>query len=921
MSEELSKTYEPRKVEDRLYAIWEESGFFNPDSFPDREKAFTIMMPPPNATGTLHTGHALGLVLQDLLTRYHRMIGDKTLWLPGTDHASIATQNKVEKLLAKERVTRHDLGREVFLKKVESYIEESRSTIRNQIRKMGASCDWSRERYTLDVGMSRAVSELFVRMYRDGLIYRGNRIVNWCPRCTSTLADDEVKHRDVRGSLYFIKYPMHDGEDSLTIATTRPETLLGDTAVAVNPEDVRYKNHLGRTVLLPLIGRELPLIADSYVDRSFGTGVLKVTPSHDLNDAELGKKYHLKSIKILNEHGAIDLTALKAEGKDLSEIEYLHGVDRFDARERIVEDLQKKGLLEKIEEYDHAVAICYGCDTIIEPFESLQWFIDVHKKIEKYNASLKELALETISSKKTAIIPARFEKVYDNWITNLRDWCISRQIWFGHRLPVWYCTHERAGCGEIIVAIDAPTECPQCKNAALVRDEDTLDTWFSSGQWTFATLGWPAAAQTDKHGTLHKTGDLTTFHPTSVLVTAYDILFFWVARMIIITRYALGEQPFDAVLLHGLVLDAEGKKMSKSKEEKSVDPLLLIESHGTDALRMALLIGTTPGNNLRLGNDKIERARNCVNKIWNIARFIIAPIQQGEHTRHDHKTIQLTLADRWIMSRLNGLITDCTADFDRFHFAAAVQKLTDFTWNELADWYVEISKIEQGKHDLLVHLLETLLALWHPFLPFVTEEIYQHLTPVIMEIENRSRFHSKRELQSTLLMIHPWPEINSKHSDPLAEKEFSVLMAIIQAIRNARAENGIDPSQKIQAVFFSPLTDFIQSNITVIKFLARLDIVTILKEGERPTNALYIKEGDIDIYLPLGLLKREEERARLEKDIASLEAATSRLETQLANEDFLKRAPEHIVKHEQIKLEEYKAKRNKLEEQLNTFAK
>ncbi len=919
MNEELQKTYSPQEVEDIIYSRWEESGFFNPDAFPDRETPFTIMMPPPNATGVLHIGHSLGLVLQDLMTRYHRMIGDKTLWLPGTDHASIATQNKVEKQLASEGLSRHDLGREEFLKKVHDYVETSRSTIRTQIRKMGASCDWSRERYTLDEGLSHAVQELFVRMYNDGLIYRGFRIVNWCPRCTSTLADDEVKHRDVEGMLYFINYPMHDGGDAITIATTRPETMLGDSAVAVNPEDPRWSQFVGRTAIVPLVGREIAVIADPYVTKDFGSGALKVTPSHDLNDFELGKKYHLEFIKVIDEHGAITLENIIKEGLDTADVKQFDGMDRFDAREAIIAALESKGLLNKKEEYHHAVAICYRCDAVVEPLISHQWFIAVDKKIPRYNMTLKELALTTVASKKTRIVPEHFEKTYNTWITNLKDWCISRQIWFGHQLPVWYCEKSKGGCGETIVSATPPLACTACKKEVLRRDEDTLDTWFSAGQWTFATLGWPNAIHTDKHGKSQKTGDLKTFHPTSVLETAYDIIFFWVARMIILTQYALGEQPFDTVYLHGLVLDAQGKKMSKSKEEQSIDPLQLIASHGTDALRMALLIGTTPGNNLKLGKEKIERNRNLVNKLWNGSRFILAPIQQGEHNKHDHTKITLTLADRWIISRLNRIVSEVTADIDQYRFAQAAQRLTDFTWNELADWYIEISKIEPGKHDLLIHLLETLLTLWHPFMPFVTEHIYQHLTPAILEIESKSRFHIKRELKSTLLMIHPWPDVDTKHIDAKAETEFTVLMTIVQAIRNARAENNIAPAQKIQAVFFTPLVDFIQSNISVIKFLARLDIVTVLKEGERPANALYIKEGDIDIYLPLGLLKREEERERIKKENASLETAITRLEAQLTNEDFLKRAPEHIVKHEQIKLEEYKSKRGKLQEQLSTF--
>lgn len=919
MQIELIKNYSHLDTEDRIYRHWEESGFFNPDSFPDRTAHFTIMMPPPNATGTLHTGHALFLTLQDLMARYHRMKGDKTLWLPGTDHAAIATQNKVERILEREGITRHQLGREAFLARVNDYVEKSRSTIRNQIRKMGSSCDWSRERYTLDEGLSNAVRELFVRMYHDKLIYRGTRIVNWCPRCTSTLADDEVKHRDIQGTLYFIRYPMHDGGDFITIATTRPETSFGDTAIAVNPSDARYKDFVGRTAILPLVGRELRVIADDYVDSTFGSGALKVTPAHDANDFTLGKKYQLPEPKIIDEHGKITLHDIKMEGLDLTEIQSYDGIDRFDAREKIVADLDKRGYFEKKEDYAHAIAICYRCDTVIEPYNSLQWFVSVETSISHYKMSLKELAMDTVQSKKMNIVPQRFEKTYFDWISNLHDWCISRQIWFGHRLPVWYCEKIAKGCGAEVVSVQEPTSCPHCGNTSLRHDEDTLDTWFSSGLWTFSTLGWPDAAKQDKHGKIQKTGDLARFHPTSVLETGYDIIFFWVARMIMLTRYALGEQPFNTVYLHGLVLDAQGKKMSKSKEEQVIDPLTFIASHSADALRMALLIGVAPGNNQRLGKEKIERNRNLVNKLWNVARFILNDSTQKaeRHETKGHHTKELTLSDRWIISRLNAVAVKVTRCLETYQFAPAAQALTDFTWNELADWYLEVSKIEGGKHDLLIHLLESLVTLWHPFMPFVTEEIYLYMVPAIIEIEHRSRFHVKRELKSTLLMIHPWETGDARKIDAAAEKKWSIITDIITSIRNARAENGIAPSQKIQAVFLGPLTELINEQLVVIKALARLDIVTVQNQGERPDNAVYLKVGDIDIYLPLGLLKRTEERGKIDKELASLEAAIARLKNQLANKDFIKRAPGNIVKHESHKLQEYEAKRQKLTEQLS----
>ncbi len=902
----LSKTYTPKEWEDDVYAAWEKSGYFNPDNSPRAKKTFSIAMPPPNATGTLHLGHAMFLALQDLMTRQHRMVGDKTLWLPGTDHAAIGTHSKVEQLLAKEGLTRQEVGREAFLERIHEYVEHSRATIRKQIRKMGASCDWSRERYTLDEGLSHAVSEIFVRMYHDGLIYRDNRIVNWCPKCLSTLSDVEVEHIESDGQLYYIKYPIKDSAtDFITVATTRPETMLGDTAIAVHPDDTRYKKLLSAIAIQPMGHHEIPIIADEYVDPSFGSGALKITPAHDLNDFALGKKYHLKTLNILTESGKINLKDLKGQSIDLKEISYLDSMDRLDAREAIVADLQKKGLLEKIEDLHHSLATCYKCDTVIEPFISLQWFVAVDKKIERYESSLKELMHESVSSKKIQFVPTRFEKTYFQWVDNLRDWCISRQIWFGHQLPVYYCEQSMGGCGETLVQTTQPESCPTCKKSVIRRDEDTLDTWFSSGLWTFSTLGWPENA-TEKHGKIERKGDLATFHPTSVLETGYDIIFFWVARMILMSRYALNEVPFHTVYLNGLVLDVHGKKMSKSREESIIDPLDMIEKYGTDALRLSLLVGVTPGNDIRLNEEKIESFRNFVNKLWNISRFILEFNAKDVSTE---KHTALTLADQWIMSRLHKTIAKVNELISTFKFSQAAEELRTFTWDELADWYLEIAKIEKGKNHILNELLETLLSLWHPFTPFVTEVIYQELLASV--------YAGERTKHPKFLMVHPWPTVTEKYINEEVEQDFSTLRTMVQVIRNARAENNIAPGQKIQAIFFAPArADFIRQYEELLKSLARLDFITILEKGERPTSAIYLKVEDIEIYLPLGLMKIEEEKQRLQKELEKKQGLYDNLKTRIANEEFASRAPKHIIETEQQKLGEYLHSIEKIKEQL-----
>jgi len=911
MPQPLPKTYNSKNVEDSIYNTWEQSGYFNPNSFPKAKKPFSIAMPPPNATGTLHIGHAMMLAIQDLMIRYHRMLGDKTLWIPGTDHASIATQNKVERLIAKEGISRQQLGREAFLTRVHEFVEESRSTIKNQIRKMGSSCDWSRERYTLDPGLSRAVTEIFVRMHHDGLIYRDYRIVNWCPRCTSTLADDEVTYMESAGKLYFIRYQTGDGKNTIIVATTRPETMLGDVAVAVHPQDARFKQYIGTSVRLPLGMREIPLIADDYVEKDFGSGALKITPAHDLNDFNLGKKYNLKNLRILTDEGKIDLSLLRREGYDVSSLSSYEGMDRFEARTHIIEDLQKMNLVEKIEDYTHSVGHCYRCDTVIEPLISLQWFVAVNKKIQRYDASLKELALDTIRSKKTEIIPDRFTKTYFHWIENLRDWCISRQIWFGHQLPVYYCDRDKGGCGATIVSAKKPETCTTCNHTDLRQDEDTLDTWFSSGLWTFSTLGWPDTA-TEKHEKTIKHGDLSVFHPTSVLETGYDILFFWIARMIIMSRYALSEEPFKKVYLHGLVLDTHGRKMSKSHEEETIDPLDVIETYGADAVRLSLLVGVTPGNNVRLNEKKIASYRNFVNKLWNISRFIMEFSSKEEESLKEEKNIPThTCADIWILSRLNATISTVTTHIEKFQFSQAAEVLRQFTWDDLADWYLEIAKIEKEKQHILYTILETLLALWHPFTPFVTEEIYTYVR--LTRAEPSKKEHAK----PALLITYPWPVATPDTTHEYHEKNFILLQEIIKHIRNVRAERHVDQKTMVPVTLVSAeYNSFLEENTHVIKTLAKVSVLSCMKEGVPPAHTFHIKMGSIDIYITSEHTQTEEERARMKKEIETLTSLCERIQERLSNKEFTSKAPSAIIQQEEEKLAAYKASLIPLEEQL-----
>ena len=773
---ELPKAYDPKAVEDGIYAAWEKSGFFNPDNLPGwRAESFTVMMPPPNATGTLHIGHAMFMTLEDLMIRFARMRGKAALWIPGTDHAAIATNTKVEKILATQGKTKYDLGREKFIGKVEEFIAGSQGVIRRQIRKMGSSCDWSREAYTMDEPRSLAVRRMFARMYQDGLIYRGYRIVNWCPRCESTLADDEVEYKEEKAKLYFMKY------GPFTVATTRPETKLGDAAVAVHPDDRRYKSRIGKTFQVDFgIGpQDIRVIADSGVDPNFGSGAIGVTPAHSAVDYAMAERNGLPIKKVIGEDGKMTKLAGKYAGLTVAE-----------ARAKFVADLESKGLIEKVEEIDHNLSICYRCGTAVEPLTSRQWFVDVNKPVPGRGKSLKLMAIEAVRGGKIEIIPERFEKVYYHWMENLRDWCISRQIWFGHRVPVWYCEScyveedevPRAGTGEresrrhvgLIVSVEPPTICPTCERPAgltnLVQDPDTLDTWFSSGTWTFSTLGWP-----------EKSKDLKKFHPTQVLETGYDILFFWVARMIMMTLYAVKEIPFERVYLHGLVRDEQGRKMSKSLEN-IIDPLDVAEKFGTDAVRLSLTIGNSAGNDLKLSEEKIAYFRNFTNKLWNIGRF--AAMQIGSAPLSRKRPMPETLADRWILARLDETARSMTKALDELEFSRPGEELRDFTWGDLADWYLEISKIEKGKEAMLSYVLETVLALWHPFMPFVTEELYR----TIFARDDKD-----------FLMIASWPKAPAK-KDKKSGAEFALVRDIVVAVRNMRSTYHVEPGKTIDAV-------------------------------------------------------------------------------------------------------------------------
>ncbi len=852
---EISKQYNFEE-EDKIYELWEESGFFNPDNLKlsKNAKAYTIILPPPNITDKLHLGHASVLSIEDLLIRFHRMRGFRALWVPGTDHAAIATQNVVEKKLFKEKgITRHDLGREKFLKEVWDFLGVTQATILEQTRKMGASLDWSRKAFTLDDERKKAVRKMFIEMYEAGLIYRGERIVNWCPRCQSTLADDEIEHKPQKAKFYTFKYS-HDFP--FAISTTRPETKLGDVAVAVNPKDERYKKYIGKIFEVNFVGipLKIKIIADREVKMEFGTGALGVTPAHSMVDWQMAKKNGLEIVKVIDENGNIHANFGKYSGKN-----------SLEAREMIVKKLQESTLLEKEENFENNLSLCYRCKTAIEPLPSLQWFIAVDKKIKKFgNLSLKEKALEVAKKNKIKFIPFRFTKRYVDWMENLHDWCISRQIWFGHEIPVWYKGKE------LFVGENLP------KDAGWVQDQDTLDTWFSSGMWTFSTLGWPDNFKNGK-----KTCDLAKFHPTQVLETGYEIITLWVSRMIMMSLFAIGEIPFENVYLHGMILDKYGKKMSKSKGN-GIDPLDMIKLFGTDAVRLSLLIGSTPGNDMRISEEKIASFRNFVTKLWNIYRYAMQSDSKfGLFEKIARKDIK-TVSDKWILSRLHEAINETTNDLKDYKFSMAGDKLQKFTWDDLADWYVEIHKIEKNTK-VLGYVLDKILKLWHPFAPFVTEKIWNDFNG-----------------DNNLLMVQKWPESDKKLIDKKSEKELEKVMEIISKIRNVRSSYHIEPA-KIITAYARKIKEK-----EVVEKLARIKVAENEAENKK---LLEISTSGFSLKLDIAeFIDVQKELSLIEKEIKNLEGLVVKNEAMLKNKKFLKSAPKEIIEANGQRLSEYREK-------------
>ncbi|MDD3285307.1 MAG: valine--tRNA ligase [Patescibacteria group bacterium] len=873
MKNELAKTYEPALFEDDIYHLWEDSGFFNPDNLdlPANAPSYTIVLPPPNITAKLHLGHSAMLAIEDLMVRYRRQNSYRTLWLPGTDHAAIATQNMVEKKIFSETgKTRHDLGREAFLEEVNKFVAETQATILRQTRKMGASLDWSRLAFTLDEPRQQAVQRMFLDMYKEGVIYRGERIVNWCPRCHSTLADDEVEYKEQKAFLYTFKY---SPDFPIAISTTRPETKLGDTAVAVNPKDERYRQYIGQEYQLDFCGQALKIkiIADYNVEMDFGTGALGVTPAHSAVDWQMAEAQSLPKIKVIDEDGLIR----EGFGK-------FSGLSAIDAREKVVASLRNQGLMIGEEEIVNNLSCCYRCDSPIEPLPSKQWFIAVDKPLSRLNGkSLKTAAIAAASGGEITFLPERFNKRYLDWMENLHDWCISRQIWFGHSIPAWYRDEE------IYVGEEAPN------GEGWIKDGDTLDTWFSSGMWTFSTLGWP---DNFKNGV--KSGDLARFHPTQVLETGYEILTLWVSRMVMMSFFALGEKPFSQVYLHGTILDKAGKKMSKSKGN-GVDPLEVIAKYGADAVRLSLLMGATPGNDSRYSEEKIEAKRNFINKLWNISRFILSDLDDRFLSAPlDVLPEAKTLADSWILNELFSARSIVDSALSESNFSIAAEALYDFTWNKLADWYLEAAKVEKGKEEILVFVLKNLLIMWHPFIPYVTEAIWQ-------------------SFNEGLLMVEQWPSWPEKIEGAADEpgNDFKVVQEIIVAIRNARSENKVEPARKLQALAFGPKSELLLAQASLIKGL-RTGIESLLKTDAPPTEAaIKVVLGDTDIYL-LGAVDPEKEKARLQKEAENLLGLIGSLKSRLENQEFIGRAPANIVQAEKDKLERYETELAKIQASL-----
>ena len=893
MTTELPKAYDFQSTEQRLYKVWEEGGFFQPYNDPRKEgfdpakKPFVIAIPPPNVTGELHTGHAMFVSMEDLMIRYHRMKGEPTLWIPGTDHAGIATQMLVEKALAKEGLKRDEMGREEFLHRTWEWKEKYSQRITSQIRRLGASCDWTRERFTLDEGLSKAVREAFVRLYEKGLIYRGPRMINWSPALRTAVSDLEVEYSEEPGYLYYFKYMLADGSgDYIPVATTRPETILGDTAVAVHPADERYQKYIGKEVIVPILHRLIPVIADEYVTMEFGTGALKITPAHDPNDYAIGLNHGLETISIMDESARMNDYAGPYKG-----------MDRFECRKKIWEDMRSAGLVIKEQPYTLNVPRSQRSGEIIEPMISTQWFIKIKP--------LADRALEAVRNGETRIVPERFTKIYFNWLENIRDWCISRQLWWGHRIPVWYCLD----CGEVIVAREDPTECPKCGSNILHQDEDVLDTWFSSGLWPFSTLGWP-----------QDTPDYRYFYPTSVMETGADILFFWVARMMMFGLEFTGQVPFHTVYLHGLILDKDGQKMSKTKGNV-VDPIEVMDNFGTDALRFTLLVGSTPGHDTNLDLKKVEANRNFANKIWNAGRFVISALQNAPVEAEDEP--DWTLADSWIWARLKGLLRDTDRLFKSYQFGEAGRQIYDFFWSDFADWYLEIAKIQIAEgHDrayytatTLVRVLDACLRLLHPFTPFVTEELWGHLKTAAME-KGYKPFASRRGWEE-MLICASWPEAGEPEGwEEEATRNFGLIQEIVRAIRNLRAEKKIAPGRKLPAyIAAGQKIDILRGQCSTLAALAGLDakhshLSHHVKEDVTGFNSVVV--SGIEIYVNLTSPSgNEEDVERLRKDLEMVNSQIERLTGLLAT-DFATKAPAPVVEKERLKLKEFLETREKL---------
>lgn len=843
MNEELGKVYNPKEVESRLYKNWEEKGLFKAEVNKDK-KPFTIVMPPPNITGKLHMGHALGDTMQDTIIRYKRMQGYSALWVPGTDHAAIATEAKITEKMREEGASKEKLGREEFLKRAWKWKEEYGGNIVKQLRKLGSSCDWSRERFTMDEGCSKAVREFFVRLYNEGLIYRGERIINWCPKCKTSISDSEVDFAEMDGHFWHIKYKLADSDESIIVATTRPETMFGDVAIAVNPNDDRYKHLIGKRVIVPVVNREVPVIADSYVDIELGTGALKITPAHDPNDFEVGLRHGLSIINVMDESGVMNEKA-----------DFCSGLDRYEARKLLVKRLEEENKLHKTEEIKHSVGKCYRCSTVVEPRISTQWFVKMNK--------LAGPAIECVKSGETKFIPDRFSKIYYHWMENIKDWCISRQLWWGHRIPVWYCRD----CGKMTVSKDTNvTECSHCSSKNIYQDEDTLDTWFSSGLWPFSVLGWP-----------EKTPELEYFYPTNVLVTGYDIIFFWVAKMIFSSLKMTNKKPFENILIHGLVRDSKGRKMSKSLGN-GVDPLEIIEKYGADALRFSLMLGNSPGNDMRYFDEKVEASRNFANKIWNAARFI--------HMNIDGKNIKseipkdLDMIDKWIISRFNFTAKEVISNLDKYELGIAAQKLYDFIWDEFCDWYIEFSKI-LGKKEVLLWVMTNLLKLLHPFMPFVTEEIWLSFP------------HEKESI-----MISDFPKFDDSLVFEEDEKNIKVLMSVIKSVRNIRREMNV-PHGKKTMIFIE--TDSENLGIILKRYesiICKLAYGKEIKVNESLPESKFVAAVNeyVKINIPVDeLVDSEAELKRLKKELEVSKKQLEQTENRLKNPNFVSKAPKEVI--------------------------